>query len=249
MAIPTRYRQYFKPAAASVVPMMLQGRGAVKRSYTAVASTRTRQAKRSKSLKTLINNTKPAKHLTGDNNRALTHNTIYTMVPSQAIQQSVSGEGRIGDDTYLCALKLTGHFLSHTTAGAYSYRVIVGWSGEELTTAGIATSLQAGLGITELFLPGTAGTWTGNGVINPKAFTVLHDSIYDINSQIAGTADLTTFNITVPINYDFKYQSAGSVQGKTRNLCVVVIGGVAFGTTGTTAAGNCIFAYDLIHKD
>lgn len=187
--------------------------------------------------------------MSGDDNGALKHNEILTMVPTQAIQQSVSGEGRIGDDAYLCALKLYGHFLSHTTAGAYSYRLIVGWTGEELTTPNIATQLVSGLGASELFLPGSYSNWTGHGVINPKAFTVLHDSTYDINSQIAGTSDLNSFSLTIPINYDFKYQSPGSVQGKTRNLAVVVIGGVAFGTTGTTVAGNCIVSYDLIHKD
>lgn len=248
----------FKPAMKAV-PVYLASKGAAalatKRQYnsgmnhTMVVTHKRQRRGRKMSLKALIKQTEAAKHFTLQDNAALLHNSIYTCVPTQAITQGTTNTTRLGDSVYLCALKVQGHFLAPATAGAYSYRIMVGWTGEELTTANIATTLVSGLGGTELFQPNTFGTWTPIGMINPKAFTVLHDQTIDINSNITAINDLNSFAFTVPLNQNFNYQASGSVQGKTRNLCVIVIGGVALGTSGVTAAGNCIWTADLIFKD
>lgn len=218
-------------------------------SYTGTMVQKKRRQQRSVSLKTLIKRTEPAKHYTWENNAALLHNTLYTCIPTQGITQGTSITNRLADSVYLCALKISGQFLSATTAGAYSMRIIVGWTGEEVTTAGIASGLVSGLGLGDVFLSSTAGIWTANGQINSKAFTTLYDQTIDINSQISAVSDISSFNITVPLNQSFYYQAAGFTQGKTRNLCVLVVAGVAYGTTGVTAAGNCIWSADLIFKD
>lgn len=202
-----------------------------------------------RSLKRAIKDTEPAKHFSFENNASLTHNTVNTCIPTQGITQGTGNINRLGDAIFLCALKIKAEYLTSATAGAYTARVLVGWTGEEFTTAGISSSLQAGLGITEVFLPGTASLFTANGLINPKAFTCLYDSTIDLNSQIAATSDTGSVILSVPINQSFSYQSSGSIQGKTRNLAIVVIGCVAGGVTGTTAAGNFVWTADLIFKD
>lgn len=190
----------------------------------------------------------PAKHYTGETSPTLVHNTVTSMCPTQGITQGDGNTNRDGDAIELEALKLKGSLVTATTAGAYQYRVMVGWSGEEFTTANIATGLVSAIGATELFLPSTQG-WVNNALVNPKAFTILYDQTFDLNSQIAATQDIYNFNVTVPIHQGFSYQSSGSVQGKNRNLYVVVIGSVAGGTTGTTAAGQILLAYDLVFKN
>ena len=252
MAIPYNVYKTFKPALNAVPMMVATGQKRRLRNYAPTQTlTKRRRTKpqRSVSLKTLIKRTEAAKHYTFENNAALLHNTLYTCIPTQGITQGTGNTNRVGDEIYLCAIKVMGQYLSASTAGAYSMRLLVGWSGEEYTTANISNQLVSGLGGSEVFLPSTFTTWTPNGLINPKAFTVLYDQTIDINSQITATSDLSSFEFTVPLNQTFCYQSSGSVQGKTRNLCVVVIGGVALGTTGTTPAGNCIWAADLIYKD
>lgn len=254
MAIGYSNYPYFK-GALKTVPVMLASRPTDRKtapvrkaSYTNTLVKR-RRTRPSMGLKALIKRTEAAKHFSFDNNAALLHNTMYTCIPTQGITQGTGNINRIGDEIYLCALKVLGQYLTSTTAGAYSLRILVGWTGEEYNTAGISSSLVSGLGTTEVFLPGTVSAWTPNGLINPKAFTVLYDQTVDINSQITATSDLSSFEFTVPINQTFCYQSSGSVQGKTRNLAVVVCAGVAYGVTGTTSAGNCIWSCDLIYKD
>lgn len=248
----TRYNPYMK-TALNTVPLLLSKRpGAAAYRNTGTRTTLTNKRTKpftGRSLKKLIKSTESAKHFTFETNGTLTHNTIYTCVPTQNPVAGTSNVGRIGDDIYLCALKIHGQFLTAVTANAYTYRILVGWSGEEVTTVGAGSTFVSGLGGTEVFLPGSFTTWTPNGIINPKAFTLLHDETIDINSQISATVDCNSFAFTVPINQDFMYQSAGSAQGKTRNLCIVVVGSVANGVTGTTASGNIIMAADLIFKD
>lgn len=190
----------------------------------------------------------PAKHYTGETSPTLVHNTVTSMCPTQGIVQGDGNTQRDGDAIQLEALKMKGTFVTNSTAGAYQYRVLVGWSGEEYTTANIATGLVSALGASEIFLPSTQG-WVNNAIVNPKAFTLLYDQTFDINSQIAATQDSQAFNLTVPIHQSFAYQASGSVQGKTKNLYVVVIGSVAGGTTGSTASGQVLLSYDLIFKN
>lgn len=200
------------------------------------------------SLKRAILNTQPAKHYTAEASVANTHNILLTMCPTQGIVQGDTNTQRDGDRIHLEALKIKGCMQSAAASGAYSHRIIVGWSGEEYTTANISNNFVAGLVTGEVFLPNTVTNWLPSALINPKAFTVLYDETFDINSQVAATHDGVSFAATIPLNTDFSYQSTGSVQGKTRNLYIIVTGAIANGAAGN-AIGNHIMAVDLIFKN
>lgn len=251
------YTPFVKPSMYALARMFNQNksqRGGYRTSkhgsYTGIVTTDRRKKKaRSGSVKGIMYGLKPAKHYTMDNNAALLHNTVYTMCPSQGITQGTGNANRLGDRVHLEALKIQANFQSSATAGAYSYRILVGYSGEEYTTANIASQFVSGLGTTQLFFPSTVNFWTVNGIVNPKAFTVLYDQTVDINSQITAVSDVVSYSHTVPLGIDFPYQDSGSVQGKFKNLYIVVIGCVAGGTSGVTAAGNILFSGDLIFKD
>jgi len=187
----------------------------------------------------------PAKHYANTALGALTHNTINTIIPTTGITQGLTNTNRIGDHVQLCALKIKGSFNTAVAANGYSYRIIIGYTGEEYN---LPTVFGSGLSSTELFIANTDANWETNGIINPKAFTVLSDTTYDINSQISAVADCLSYGFTVPLNTKLDYQSNGSLYGKTRNLAIVVIGSVIGGTSGTTSAGLTILAYDLIFK-
>jgi len=190
--------------------------------------------------------TLPAKHQTSVQSvGAATHVTIYSSNLTAGIVQGTSNTGRLGDSVRLIALKLKGFFQSPSAAtGMYSYRVIVGWSGEEYS----GNTLGVNLTDTELFLPNTTTAWNVNGIINPKAFTCLYDETFDVPSLISNVADLVSYNQTIQLNQDFDYQASGSALGKTKNLYMVVICNVVGGVAGTTAAGVTYTATDLIFK-
>lgn len=175
----------------------------------------------------------------------ITANTIYTNSITTKVTQGDTNADRTGDAIQLVALKIKGVINSATTAGAYGYRILVGWSTKQFNVSGSA----AGLGLTDIFLPSTGANWTPSAIVNPKAFTVLHDSMVDINSQITATADLAQVDIKVPLSGKFEYVSSGSVYGKTRNLYLIVIPAVIGGTSGTTQCGSYAFNTDLIFQD
>lgn len=219
------------------------------RSYTQTAYKRRRRVGNRLSLKRQMIKMHSAKHSTQDLSANNAHNTILSSCPTQNVVQGDGNSNRDGDAIHIECLKLKGSLVSSATAGAYQHRIIVGWSGEEVTTGLIATNLVSGLGASELFLPTTSGTWTANGVINPKAFTVLYDETFDINSQVSATQDIVNFAVSIPIHQDFDYQSTASVMGKTKNLFVIAIAEVAGGTSGVTAAGQHIISTDLVFKN
>lgn len=188
----------------------------------------------------------PANHYTGEASTNLFHNTLYTFVPTTGIVQGTTNQTRVGDSIELAALKLKGFFQSTTSPNCFTYRIIVGFTGEEYN---FPTTFGIGLTTTELYQPNTFTSWFPNGVINPKAFTVLYDQVIDSNSQISGSPDINSYECTIPINQHFPYQSQGSIYGKTKNLVVIVMGAVQGGTAGTTAAGAAYCGYDLIFKD
>jgi len=188
-----------------------------------------------------------AKHATGEQGLSMTHNTLYTLTPTAIPVQGDSNSSRDGDAIVLCALKLKGFWNSDTAANGYSFRVIVGYTGEEHSSTIFATG---GITLTELFLPSTGGNTATIGQINAKAFTVLHDEKFTLNSQISGVRDKLDFNIYVPLyNKLFNYQSAASALGKTQNLVAVIVGDVIAGTTGTTALGGTTISWDFIYKN
>lgn len=217
-------------------------------SYTTSMVKKRRPVTKSQSLKSLVKATEPAKHYTWSNNASLVHNTLLTCAPSQGIAQGLTNTNRLGDSVYLCAVKIHGFYQSASTANAYTFRLQVGWTGEEYGTANIAGQLVSGLTLAEVYLPNTAALASVNGITNPKAFTSLYDLTIDINSQLAATVDVQSFEFTVPLNVNFPYQSDGSVFGKARNLVVVASASVASGVSGTTASGNVVWSGDLIFK-
>lgn len=256
MAVGYGYRNYLKGAASIGAlayqtrnPAYIGRRTRMGRSYTLTTTNKRRQQYRGNSFKRQVMKLHPAKHYTMDTAPLNTHNTILSMCPTQGITQGDGNTNRDGDAIHIESLKIKGTMITSAAAGAYQHRIIVGWSGEEITTANIATSLVSGLGSTEIFLPTTAGNWVPDGIINPKAFTCLYDETFDLNSQIALTQDLAALGFTVPIHQDFDYQATGSVMGKTRNLFVIVIAAVAGGVNGTTAAGQHLISADLIFKN
>jgi len=175
----------------------------------------------------------------------MTHQTIYTSNMTALITQGDGNTNRDGDGVHLTALKVKGVIHTAAASGAFCYRVLVGWSGEEYNVTGS----NAGLTSTELFLPSQGGAFFVTANVNPKAFTCIHDELIDINSLIATTADLKTIAFNVKINQKFLYQASASTFGKTRNLYVVVIGGVVGGTSGTTSCGSFFFDTDLVFQD
>jgi len=226
-----------KYAAMTMLPSRSRTGAKTSRSQS-MTITKTRRKKQyvRKSFKNMLYDNLAAKHCNGNQGRLMTHNTIYTLVPTALPVQGDGNSNRDGDAIDIVALKLKGFAQTHSNASAYSYRILVGWTGEELSSLG--SNFGSGLGTSEIFLPNTTDNWVLNGVVNPKAFTCVYDQTLDIGSQITGVVDLTSFQINLPFQTRFLYQSAGSVQGKSRNLCVVIIAATAGGTAGTTNAGS-----------
>lgn len=249
MVISSNY--YGKMAAAglySYANNSFAAKKPVRRSYSREALMYVKKKpKRMHSLKKSISEMKPALHYGSSSILSLVHDSYFTLFPTQALVQGTSGAQRLGDSVRLEAIKIKGLVQTAAAANGYSYRIIVGYSTQEIAAA--TTFITTGLSATTLFQPNTANNWGVNGIVNAKAFTVLSDTTIDINSQITATIDLESFAFTVPLQADFDYQSSGSVYGKTRNLCIVVIGDVVGGTSAVTSSGTSVFAWDLIFKN
>lgn len=236
-----------KYAAMTMLPSRSRTGAKTSRSQS-MTITKTRRKKQyvRKSFKNMLYDNLAAKHCNGNQGRLMTHNTIYTLVPTALPVQGDGNSNRDGDAIVLCALKLNGFFDTDPAAGAYGYRIIVGFTGEEYSN----TTFGSGIGASELFLPVTSDIVSDNGIINAKAFTVLHDEKFTVNSEIASTRSRCDYNIYVPLNNQkFYYQSATSALGKLKNLVVVVMGSVVAGSTGTTSVGGTTISWDFIFKN
>lgn len=255
--MPMFYNPYNKQAYASFAPAAIASgayaastfRGArtgTKRARTQQTLVNSRTTKKAKntSFRAKLLKQEPAKHYEGSITQALTHQTIFSMVPTAGIVQGDTIAQRDGDFVDLMALKIKGIFQTATPSNGYSYRIIVGYSGEEYN---LPTTLGAGLTATEIFFPNTTGNWAVNGIINPKAFTSVYDQTVDLNSIVAATAELQSFSFTVPLNKKFPYQASGSVFGKDKNLFIVVISSV-IGGGALAPTGLIVMSYDLIFK-
>jgi len=179
------------------------------------------------------------------NTAVMTHNTIYTTSITAKVAQGDTNADRDGDAIILTAFKWSGVYNSPTTAGAYICRVLIGYSGEEYNVTGS----NAGLIAAELFLPGTGGSFFARAIVNPKAFTVLSDTFYDVNSLITTTSDVKTVEGKIQLSGKFPYQQSTSAFGKFKNLYMVVISGVVGGVSGTTASGSFFINTDLIFQN
>lgn len=186
-------------------------------------------------------------HMTvSDNTNAVagTQGTIYTHNLTADIVQGTTNATRIGDKIHLVEVKLNGRYTTAVTAGAYMARVMLLWSGEEVNPTGLAS----GLGFGELFLPNTGADNVCQGIINPKAVTIVDDFTIDINSQITAVSDIVSFTRNIKLDLTHLYQATGSVYGKTRSLYLVVVGFVNGGTPATTPIGTIAIASDVVFK-
>lgn len=183
------------------------------------------------------------------NTGGMTHNSIYTMNVTARVGQSVTEDGRIGDQIYLEALKLRGSYHCPTINNGYTLRVIVCYSGEEYDPTSGLVLFGSGLGTNELFLPSTSGIFGTNAMINPKTVSVIFDQTLDVNSLTSDTKELASFAWTIPLKQKFSYQRAADKYGKFKNLYVVVVSTAIDGTTGTTNTGQVYMSTDLIYKN
>lgn len=217
------------------------------RSYTGTRVQRRKRVLPKTSFKSMVLSTQPAKHYTGfPGVAAVTHGTVNTAAITGGIVQGTADNNREGDSITMCALKMNGYITTPTASGAYTYRILVGYSGEEFPWT---ANFGSGLGLSEIFLPFTTSGAVTNGVVNPKAFNVLYDERVDINSVLTGVRDLHSIGFTVPFNNTkFPYQASTSQYGKLRNLYVIFIGDVVGGVTGVTDCGTLTTGYDLVFK-
>ncbi len=184
----------------------------------------------------------PAKHLKVSTNPTMGNAELFYANATAGITQGTNVASRLGDGVNLEALKLSGCFLSAVASNAYAYRIIVGWSGEEYGSNVLATG---GITPSEVFF--TGGNSQVNSIINPKAFTVIYDEKFDINSQVTGSQTIHTFDQTVPLKRKFVYQEANSIYGKNKNLYILVVGFGA-GLAVSDPIGQILLDYDLIFK-
>lgn len=247
--------KYFPPAAYAlntIIPTMLPQRQQYKRpqSYTMTMTKRKKRTQgKQTSLRNLIRNTAQACHRTIDDptfSSVLKHNSTYSISPTQLITQGTGITNRLGDSVYLCALKLNGLFTTTAVTGCFTFRILVGYSGEEASASSL---VNTALGSNNVFLASTGSTILTNAIVNPKTWTSLYDEVIEINSSIASAYDWQRVTTTIPLNKVFPYQSAASIYGKDKNLYVIVIGSVLGGVSGTTDVGTATFSADLIFKN
>lgn len=246
----TNYRNMAQGAIAAYYATPPYSQQRIPQRYRTSAPTRTitttkrRRLTNKNSFRNQMLKNTPAKHNTQGPTTAMTANTIYTFNATSLITQGDANTNRDGDAINLEALKVRGYYSTSATAGAYMFRMIVGYSGEEITTgnAFIALGLTAG----QIFLPNFPSNFVA--VVNPKAFTVVHDEVIDSNSQIAATKDVANIAKTLLLKKKFLYQETASIFGKDTNLYIIVIAHVVDGATGTTPAGDVLIATDLIFK-
>ena len=218
------------------------------RTETQTTTKRKKRALKSNSLKKQMLSMKPAFHDTVSDNTlttTLAHNNMYVTSPTQAVGQGTDNTSRIGDEIYLEAMKFRATIHTPDTTGGFVYRIIVGYSGEEINCPTSFTSIAQA----EIFLPGTGDKFRTNGINNPKAFTVLYDSTIDFNSLVANTQEVRTVEDTIQLKTKFPYQASGSQYGKNRNLYVAVMGIKIGGITGVTTTGDVFINCDLIFKN
>lgn len=247
-------RPSLKAAAATILAASNYGtststKTARSRTQTQTITKRKKKMGRSNTLKKKMLAIKPAFHdSVQDSDLAVAHkhNTIYTFSPTQAITQGTGNDGRIGDKIYLEALKFKGVYHSDAATGAYTLRLLIGYSSEEYNAA---TGFVSGAAIADFFLPNTGSTFRTSSIVNPKAFTTIYDSTIEVNSNIANTQEIKNFEDAIQLQKDFSYQSSASQYGKSMNLYVVIMSSVLGGTTGVTNSGATIMTYDLIFKN
>jgi len=254
------YSQYLQPAlrkqfsvaglataAGYTYPNNAQTMVARGRTYTRTTTKKRKLYPKTNSVKAQMLRCIDNHHCTASDSNVIvtaTHNTIYTNSCTPLIVQGTSNTQRIGDKIHLDSLRLNGWINTPTASGAYTYRVMILWSGNEYNNVG----LGSGLGFSEVFLPSTGSSFVTSGIVNPKAVTVLYDEIIVINSLLTGVSDAVSFTKSIPLRQDFMYENSAAVYGKTKNLYFVVMGSVSGGTPATTVVGSIGASYDIVFK-
>jgi len=195
-----------------------------------------------KTFKQKVLSIPPAKHLVGNDRRAIGSDTLYGVNITAQVTQGDSISQRDGDAIYNEALKIKGHYESDTVSNAYKCRILVGYSGEEYTSAIFSATTLTG---SEVFFT-NANNY--NAIVNPKAFTVLYDTTMDLNSQVEGDATIQSFETTIQLKQMFPYQASASVYGKNKNLYLLVVP-YGVGIAQGTGVGTISCSWDLIFKN
>lgn len=177
----------------------------------------------------------------------LVNSLIYTANVTSNVSQGTFDFARDGDAITLRKLELNYNFIAPTTAGAYGYRMLVLYSGEEYSTVNLSSTL--GLAFTEVFQPSVASLVDYLGIPNNKAVTVLADRSYSVNSQVSATSDIINDSMVVPLyDHKFLYQANAALFGKVKNLYIVCLSFVA-GGTNVTSSGTVNVNYNLVYAD
>lgn len=184
---------------------------------------------------------------TGTATSGLKHATQQAYCETAIITNGTNSLQRVGDEIFLQALRVQWLITTPSTAGAYSYRLMVVYSGEEYAATSFA---DTSLTFAEMFLINAVAGTNVAGVVNKKAITVLWDQIVDVNSNITGVSEVVNTFCNVNLrNYRFQYQAGGSTYGKLKNLYVVVLPYVVGGTVGTTLCGTVVANASLDFRD
>lgn len=180
--------------------------------------------------------------------KSLVHNDSWIISPTQFLGQGTAVGQRIGDSVYLQSLQMSGYLTSSALANAAcKYRFIVFWSNQQYAASAWQLNIVAP---STLAQPGTAPLNQGpNLIVNPRAITVLADFVMDINCNVSGAGELKSYNVTIPLNQNFNYNTPGGVYGKTKNLYVWMTSIIYGGTGGTSSSGSMQNSFNLKFKD
>lgn len=215
------------------------------RSYTKTSKRRKRGMYKGNSFVKKVTQTQPAKHFNYNFGQTLTKGAMYVWSPTQAVIRGTNDDQRVGDTIYLAGLKFNGLFNTNNTASAYQYRFIIGFTGEEFAASTLATGV---ISSNQVFQSNTSSPIITNGLVNPKAFTVVYDEKIIVNSVLSGVADAQPLVGTITFNdKKFLYQSDGSTYGKLTNLVVIVMGDDVMGSAAANA-GGCSMSFDFIFR-
>lgn len=197
-------------------------------------------------VKRMIGAVEEKKNFSGSTNTTfatISNGLVHSQNITALITQGTTTGTRIGDEVYLTKLEMFFVFYAPAVSSVQRFRVMIVWSGEEVSTAGMSTS---NLGATDIFLPGY--TDIPSALVNPKACTVLFDTNITINSQQNGFKDGHVLRHVCKLTQKFKYQTGGSAYGKVKNLYFVVV--PTYNSTGSPAdAGVCLGNFAVHYTD
>lgn len=178
-----------------------------------------------------------------------THATIYGWNFTAQVTQGTADGNRLGDSIETKKLRFNFFQATPATSGAYSYRLLIFWSGEESNPALPTLTATGALVFADAFLPGATTNTGVIGVTNPKAISIVYDQLFDVNSLVATTPDIFSGVIDVDVSRKLDYQASGSVFAKKQNLYGMLIPYVQGGTANTTQTGTFTANWCLHYKD